>query len=111
MKTFITTIAITLLSSMTVQSFAHNEPDSKPTKPKTTVNLDVCNECNGNEFIFDGAGLSFMRVFNHKGHLMELNTMLPKSQIIYVFENPGHYTFELNYKNGKVVKKEVSVLN
>lgn len=111
MKTLITTLACTILSLSAIQSFAHIEPDSKPTKPKTTVNLDVCKECNGDEFIFDGAGLSFMRVFDYKGHLMELNTLLPKSQIVYIFEKAGKYTIELNYQDGRVIKKEVVVAN
>ncbi|MEO9532582.1 MAG: hypothetical protein ABJG68_16265 [Crocinitomicaceae bacterium] len=108
MKTILTTISILFILS----SFATViQPKGKhhPTKPKKTVNLDVCKECQGNEFIFDGSGVSFMRVFNYKGHLMELNTMLPKSQIIYTFEKAGSYTIEINYANGDVMKKEVVV--
>jgi hypothetical protein len=65
----------------------------------------------GNEFILDGAGASFIRVFNYKGHLIELKTRFPKSQIIYNFEKTWNYRIELNYFNGTVLKKDVLVLN
>lgn len=75
------------------------------------VNLDNCANCKGSLFSFDGTYLSFIRVYNEKNKIVELNAAISEGENVYSFKRAGTYYMEFNYKDGHQRVKKIVVEN